>query len=260
MAILLDMNRMHVPVLAGELIDLTAPARGRDRGRLHLRRGRSRAPGRGPARLDGHARLHRSRPRRRGALRGAGARGRPARRASCAWTTPRGSRCCARRACRRTWSTSTSGISLDAGGRARARLLLLLRRAARHAHGPGPGARRARDRERLGRAPAGAALPPLRRGPATRAGSRARSCAAASARRFETTGELVAAIEAALPAAVRRSFGGGHPAKRVFQAIRIAVNDELDSLDRALPLAWDAAAARTAGWPRSPSTRSRTGA
>jgi 16S rRNA (cytosine1402-N4)-methyltransferase len=54
-----------------------------------------------------------------------------------------------------------------------------------------------------------------------------------------TTGELVEAIEAALPAAVRRSFGGGHPAKRVFQAVRIAVNGELDSLDRALPLAWD---------------------
>ena len=56
---------------------------------------------------------------------------------------------------------------------------------------------------------------------------------------LETTGELVAAIEAALPAAVRRRFGGGHPAKRVFQAVRIAVNGELDSLDRALPLAWD---------------------
>jgi 16S rRNA (cytosine1402-N4)-methyltransferase len=55
---------------------------------------------------------------------------------------------------------------------------------------------------------------------------------------FETTGELVAAIEAALPAAVRRSFGGGHPAKRVFQAIRIAVNGELESLERALPAAW----------------------
>ena len=53
-----------------------------------------------------------------------------------------------------------------------------------------------------------------------------------------TTGELVAAIESALPAAVRRRFGGGHPAKRVFQAVRIAVNAELDSLDRALPLAW----------------------
>jgi 16S rRNA (cytosine1402-N4)-methyltransferase len=56
---------------------------------------------------------------------------------------------------------------------------------------------------------------------------------------FATTGELVEAIEAGLPAAVRRSFGGGHPAKRVFQAVRIAVNGELDSLDRALPLAWD---------------------
>jgi 16S rRNA (cytosine1402-N4)-methyltransferase len=56
--------------------------------------------------------------------------------------------------------------------------------------------------------------------------------------RIETTGELVDAIEAALPAAVRRSFGAGHPAKRVFQAVRIAVNGELDSLDRALPLAW----------------------
>ena len=54
-----------------------------------------------------------------------------------------------------------------------------------------------------------------------------------------TTGELVAAIEGALPAAVRRRFGGGHPAKRVFQAVRIAVNSELDSLDRALPLAWE---------------------
>src|ERR671922_1441444 len=56
---------------------------------------------------------------------------------------------------------------------------------------------------------------------------------------IETTGELVAAIEAALPAAVRRSFGAGSPAKRVFQAIRIAVNAELDSLARALPLAWE---------------------
>jgi 16S rRNA (cytosine1402-N4)-methyltransferase len=56
---------------------------------------------------------------------------------------------------------------------------------------------------------------------------------------FATTGELVEAIESALPAAVRRSFGGGHPAKRVFQAVRIAVNGELESLDRALPLAWE---------------------
>jgi 16S rRNA (cytosine1402-N4)-methyltransferase len=56
---------------------------------------------------------------------------------------------------------------------------------------------------------------------------------------FETTGELVEAIEAAVPAAVRRKFGGGHPAKRTFQAIRIGVNGELDSLNDALPLAWE---------------------
>jgi 16S rRNA (cytosine1402-N4)-methyltransferase len=55
---------------------------------------------------------------------------------------------------------------------------------------------------------------------------------------FETTGDLVEAIEAAVPAAVRRRFGGGHPAKRAFQAIRIGVNRELESLALALPLAW----------------------
>ena len=51
-----------------------------------------------------------------------------------------------------------------------------------------------------------------------------------------TTFELVDAITAAVPAPAR--FGGGHPAKRTFQAIRIAVNDELAQLDEALPLAW----------------------
>ncbi|MDR3289300.1 MAG: 16S rRNA (cytosine(1402)-N(4))-methyltransferase RsmH [Peptococcaceae bacterium] len=46
------------------------------------------------------------------------------------------------------------------------------------------------------------------------------------------TGELVEVIKAAIPAAARRS--GPHPAKRTFQALRIAVNDELGVLDRAL--------------------------
>ena len=53
---------------------------------------------------------------------------------------------------------------------------------------------------------------------------------------IETTNELVEVIKSAVPTPAQ--FGGGHPAKRVFQAIRIAVNDELGSLDRALPAAW----------------------
>ncbi len=56
-------------------------------------------------------------------------------------------------------------------------------------------------------------------------------------RPFETTSELVEAIRDAVPAAYR--FGRGHPAKRTFQAIRIAVNGELEAVDRALPAAWD---------------------
>jgi len=54
---------------------------------------------------------------------------------------------------------------------------------------------------------------------------------------IETTLQLVDTINSAIPAPAR--FAGGHPAKRVFQALRIAVNDELGQLDRALPLAWE---------------------
>ena len=54
-------------------------------------------------------------------------------------------------------------------------------------------------------------------------------------RPFERTGDLVEVIKAAIPAPAR--FGEGHPAKRVFQALRIEVNDELGALARALPAA-----------------------
>lgn len=57
-------------------------------------------------------------------------------------------------------------------------------------------------------------------------------------RPIETTTELAEIVKMAIPAATRRT--GGHPAKRSFQAIRIAVNDELgaveDSLEQALTL------------------------
>jgi 16S rRNA (cytosine1402-N4)-methyltransferase len=57
-----------------------------------------------------------------------------------------------------------------------------------------------------------------------------------SRRPLSSTGELVAAIKAGMPASAR--FGAGHPAKRSFQAIRIAVNGELEALEEMLPLAW----------------------
>ncbi|CAM4074890.1 16S rRNA (cytosine(1402)-N(4))-methyltransferase RsmH [Bacillus sp. GX] len=49
---------------------------------------------------------------------------------------------------------------------------------------------------------------------------------------IETTAELVELIKEGIPAPARRT--GGHPAKRVFQAIRIAVNDELKVFEEAL--------------------------
>ena len=50
---------------------------------------------------------------------------------------------------------------------------------------------------------------------------------------METTFDLVSAVDAAIPKAVRRKEDG-HPARRTFQAIRIAVNDELTPLDQAV--------------------------
>ena len=54
---------------------------------------------------------------------------------------------------------------------------------------------------------------------------------------IETTGELVELIKEAIPAPARRK--GGHPAKRTFQAIRIAVNDELGSIEESIEQAID---------------------
>jgi 16S rRNA (cytosine1402-N4)-methyltransferase len=59
-------------------------------------------------------------------------------------------------------------------------------------------------------------------------------------RPFATTGDLVELLYEAIPAPARRT--GGHPAKRTFQALRIVVNGELDSLRDALPAAMGALA------------------
>jgi len=54
---------------------------------------------------------------------------------------------------------------------------------------------------------------------------------------IERTGQLVDIVRSSIPTPAR--FGEGHPAKRVFQALRIAVNDELGSLEAGLPAAFE---------------------
>jgi 16S rRNA (cytosine1402-N4)-methyltransferase len=54
---------------------------------------------------------------------------------------------------------------------------------------------------------------------------------------IERTGQLVDVVRASIPAPAR--FGDGHPAKRVFQALRIEVNHELESLTNGLPAAFE---------------------
>ena len=229
----------HVPVLAGELIEALDPQPGQIAVDCTLGAGghaRLVADRLGPA---GHADRDRPRPdspRRRFAELAA--------EVACdtrfirADFAARARSSCSRRASSADLVYLDLGMSLDAGRHARARLLLRLRRAAGHADGPRPGADRRRDRQHLGPPPDRPRAARVRRG-ALRRPDRGRDRPPPRAP-LDTTFELVDAITAAIPAPAR--FAGGHPAKRTFQAIRIAVNGELDQLDEALPLAWELAA------------------
>ena len=220
----------HVPVLATELLDASRPTSRRDGDRLHLRRRRPRPAGRRAPRVRRNPGRHRPRPGGRAALRRARGRARAARPGSCEPTSPMPSTPSASEGVRADvvyLDLGMSSLQLDAAERG---LLLLLRRTARHAHGPGGRALRRRPGERVARGAARRRSSATTGRSATRARSPARSC---GRRPLDTTAELVEAIRASVPPAYR--FGRGHPAKRTFQALRIAVNGELDSLDRALP-------------------------
>ena len=230
LAILLDMTATHVPVLAGELIELLDPQPGEIAvdctfgGGGHARLVAERL---GP---DGQLIADRPRPGRRGALRGARRRGALPRCASSARTSPRRSSACATRASRADLVYLDLGMSsMQVDTRERG-FSYAYDAPLDMRMDPDAGARRARrPRQRRGTSagsPACCASTARSATPAPIARAIVRDRARRRSRRRTSSSR------SSSPRSPRRPASrGGHPAKRVFQAIRIAVNDELAQLD-----------------------------
>ena len=126
-----------------------------------------------------------------------------------------------------------SGSQQHADRHRRAGLLLQLRRSPRHAHGPGGLPDRRRDPQQLATRFAWAAPSSISARSATPVASRGPSFVDATDPRSPARRSWSTPSKEAIPTPAR--FGSRNPARRVFQALRIAVNDELESLRRALP-------------------------
>ena len=225
----------HVPVLAEEVRELLAVRPGRDRRRRDVRRRRpfercSLSDLEGDGKLiaidrDPSARAYFDRFK---------ARRRRCRLASCAESSRSSSASSPRTTCRRTRSCSTSASRRCSSTGPSAASRTPPTRRSTCAWTP---RRELSARELVNEADERELALIFRRyGEERYARQIARAIVRRRAERpFERTGDLADTIKQAIPTPAR--FGDGHPAKRVFQSLRIAVNDELGALEAALPAA-----------------------
>ena len=251
--VLHDNGADHVPVLAEEVRDLLDVQPGETVVDATFGAGGHAAVL--AAELRGPRPLHRHRPRPDACARTSSASSAtPAsRRASCAARPP---------SCSASWPTTTceaDAILLDLG--VSSMQLDRPERGFTYAHDAPLDMRMdtngeetaARHRQRRERARADAHLPRLRRG-ALRAPDRPRDRPPAQRAAVRAHRRARRDDQGAIPAPAR--FGEGHPAKRVFQALRIAVNDELGELEERAPgRRRHAAAGRAAGGDQLPLAR-----